>query len=94
MDQLIMESLLLLARSAKGAACVKLIQDIISSPSVFVFGEFLEEPNIAEVLLYSINVFSFAKILSILLTISCWNCLLTEITRTIKVSFLIFISRE
>ncbi|EGF83369.1 hypothetical protein BATDEDRAFT_34145 [Batrachochytrium dendrobatidis JAM81] len=43
-----LEPLLLLAKTAKSAACAKLIQDAISSPGVFVFGELLDMSNIKD----------------------------------------------
>lgn len=43
-----LESLLLISKSAKGAAAAKLIQDATSAPGVFVFAELLELPNIQE----------------------------------------------
>jgi COP9 signalosome complex subunit 7 len=43
-----LEPFLLIAKSAKGAAAAKLIQDAISAPGVFVFAELLESPNIQE----------------------------------------------
>jgi COP9 signalosome complex subunit 7 len=44
-----LEPFLLMAKSAKGAAAAKLIQDVTSAPGVFVFTELLELPNIQEV---------------------------------------------
>ena len=44
-----LEPFLLMSKSAKGAAAAKLIQDATSAPSVFVFAELLEMPNIQEV---------------------------------------------
>ncbi|KAI9566973.1 hypothetical protein HD554DRAFT_2111667 [Boletus coccyginus] len=43
-----LESLLLISKSAKGAAAAKLVQDATSAPGVFVFAELLELPNIQE----------------------------------------------
>jgi hypothetical protein len=43
------EPFLLVAKSVKGAAAAKLIQDATSAPGVFVFSELLELPNIQEV---------------------------------------------
>jgi hypothetical protein len=43
-----LEPFLLIAKSAKGAAAAKLVQDAISAPGVFVFAELLELPNIQE----------------------------------------------
>ncbi|KAJ7632328.1 hypothetical protein FB45DRAFT_791341 [Roridomyces roridus] len=43
-----LEPFLLLAKSLKGAAAAKLIVDATSAPSVFVFSELLELPNIQE----------------------------------------------
>jgi COP9 signalosome complex subunit 7 len=45
-----LEPFLLMAKSLKGAAAAKLIQDATSAPGVFVFSELLELPNIQEVL--------------------------------------------
>lgn len=44
-----LEPFLLMAKSAKGAAAAKLIQDATAAPGVFVFAELLELPNIQEV---------------------------------------------
>lgn len=44
-----LEPFLLMAKSIKGAAAAKLIQDTTSAPGVFVFSELLELPNIQEV---------------------------------------------
>lgn len=44
-----LEPFLLMAKSAKGAAAAKLIQDATSAPGVLVFSELLEMPNIQEV---------------------------------------------
>lgn len=44
-----LEPFLLMAKSLKGAAAAKLIQDVTSAPGVFVFSELLEMPNIQEV---------------------------------------------
>lgn len=43
-----LEPFLLMAKSVKGAAAAKLIQDATAAPGVFVFGELLELPNIQE----------------------------------------------
>jgi len=43
-----LEPFLLIAKSLKGAAAAKLIQDATSAPGVFVFSELLELPNIQE----------------------------------------------
>jgi len=43
-----LEPFLLMAKSLKGAAAAKLIQDATSAPGVFVFSELLELPNIKE----------------------------------------------
>ena len=47
-----LEPFLLMAKSLKGAAAAKLIQDTTSAPAVFVFSELLELPNIQEVRRY------------------------------------------
>lgn len=43
-----LEQFTLLAKSAKGAACVELIKQALESNGVYVFGELLDMPNIAE----------------------------------------------
>ncbi|KJA20837.1 hypothetical protein HYPSUDRAFT_68162 [Hypholoma sublateritium FD-334 SS-4] len=43
-----LEPFLLMAKSLKGAAAAKLIQDATSAPGVFVFSELLELPNVQE----------------------------------------------
>lgn len=43
-----LEPFLLIAKSVKGAAAAKLIQDATAAPGVFVFSELLELPNIQE----------------------------------------------
>ena len=43
-----LEQYLLLAKSAKGAAAVSLIQQVLEAPNVHVFGELLDNPNIME----------------------------------------------
>jgi len=44
-----LEPFLLMAKSAKGAAAARLIEDATTAPGVFVFGELLELGNIQEV---------------------------------------------
>ena len=44
-----LKSFLLLAKTAKGAACVALVKQVLDSPSIFVFGELLDMPNVQEV---------------------------------------------
>lgn len=44
-----LEQFVLLAKTAKGAACNELIKQALESPGVYVFGELLDMPNIAEV---------------------------------------------
>lgn len=48
-----LEPFILMAKSLKGAAAAKLIQDATSAPGVFVFTELLELPNIQEVKFHS-----------------------------------------
>ncbi|KAL2919807.1 hypothetical protein HK105_200724 [Polyrhizophydium stewartii] len=43
-----LEPFLLLAKSAKSAACAQLIQDALAAPGVFVFGELLDVPSVRE----------------------------------------------
>lgn len=40
---------LLLAKSAKGAACAQLVSQVLEHPSIHVFGELLDMPNVKEV---------------------------------------------
>ena len=44
-----LEPFLLISKSAKGAAAVKLIQDAISAQGVYFFAELLDTPSIKEV---------------------------------------------
>lgn len=44
-----LEPFLLMAKSAKGAAAVKLVQDCTAAPGVFVFAQLLQVPNVKEV---------------------------------------------
>ncbi|RDB27416.1 COP9 signalosome complex subunit 7a [Hypsizygus marmoreus] len=57
-----LEPFLLMAKSLKGAAAAKLIQDATSAPGVFVFSELLELPNIQELAKSE----QYAKFLSLL----------------------------
>lgn len=43
-----LEPFLLMAKSAKGAAAAKLVQDATAAPGVYVFSELLEQPSIQE----------------------------------------------
>lgn len=45
---------LVLAKGAKGAACVALIQQVLSNKKLFVFGELLAMPNVQAVRLNNI----------------------------------------
>eukprot|EP00968_Pinguiococcus_pyrenoidosus_P007103 scaffold470_cov257-Pinguiococcus_pyrenoidosus.AAC.18 len=44
-----LEQFVSLAKTAKGAACVALIQQVLNHPKVFVFGELLLMPNVQAV---------------------------------------------
>lgn len=44
-----LEQFVLLAKGAKGAACLELIKQVLEAPGVHVFGELLVMPNILEV---------------------------------------------
>lgn len=44
-----LEQFVLLAKSAKGAAAIGLIKQVLEAPGVYVFGELLDMPNIQEV---------------------------------------------
>lgn len=48
-----LEQFVLLAKTTKGAACTELIKQVLEAPGVYVFGELLDMPNIAEVCLFS-----------------------------------------
>jgi len=43
-----LEQFTILAKSAKGAACLELIKQVLEAPGIHVFGELLAMPNIAE----------------------------------------------
>lgn len=43
-----LEQFVLLAKAAKGAACVELIKQVLETPGVYVFGELLDMPNVQE----------------------------------------------
>lgn len=43
-----MEQFLLLAKSCRGLAAVQLVKQLLESPQLYVFGEFLDQPNIKE----------------------------------------------
>ncbi|KAI8921897.1 hypothetical protein DFJ77DRAFT_505664 [Powellomyces hirtus] len=43
-----LDQYVLLSKSAKGAACVQLIQDVLAAPGVYVFSELLETPSVLE----------------------------------------------
>ena len=45
-----LEQFVLLAKTAKGAAAVGLIKQVLEAPGVYVFGELLDMPNIQEVI--------------------------------------------
>lgn len=49
-----LEQFVLLAKSAKGAACTELVKQVLEAPGVYVFGELLDMPNISEVCIYCI----------------------------------------
>lgn len=44
-----LEQFLLLSKGAKGRACAALIEKAVNSPSIFVFGELLDMPNVQAV---------------------------------------------
>lgn len=58
-----LEPFLLMAKSLKGAAAAKLIQDATSAPGVFVFSELLELPNIQEVHCWRETLHSFISLI-------------------------------
>lgn len=61
-----LEQFVLLAKGAKGAACLELIKQVLEAPGVHVFGELLVMPNILEVRFLSFEAFSFFHTQSIL----------------------------
>lgn len=44
-----LEQFVLLAKSARGAAAVELVKQVLEAPGVHVFGELLDMPNVIEV---------------------------------------------
>lgn len=44
-----LKTFLLLAKTTKGAACEALVKQVLDHPSVNVFGELLDMPNVVEV---------------------------------------------
>ncbi|KAG0341853.1 hypothetical protein BG004_005876 [Podila humilis] len=48
-----LEPHLALSKSARGAACVQLIKDVLAAPGVMVFGELLDMPNVVDAIPYS-----------------------------------------
>ena len=44
-----LEQFILLAKSARGAAIIKLINQVLETPGIYVFGELLQMPNVQEV---------------------------------------------
>ncbi len=44
-----LEQFVLLSKTAKGAAAVELIKQVLEAPGVYVFGELLDMPHIKEV---------------------------------------------
>ena len=44
-----LEQFILLSKTAKGAAAVEMIRQVLETPGIYVFGELLEMPNIREV---------------------------------------------
>ena len=49
------EEMLILVKGQKSKALETIIDQIISNPLIFVFGEFLSQPNIIEVSSFSTN---------------------------------------
>ncbi|XP_050310946.1 COP9 signalosome complex subunit 7b isoform X2 [Anthonomus grandis grandis] len=60
-----LEQFVVLAKSAKGAACVELVKQALEAPGVYVFGELLDSPNVADLLnthkiyLSTLNLFAY-----------------------------------
>jgi len=53
-----LEQFILLSKTARGAAAMELIRQVLETPGIYVFGELLEMPNIKEVCLF-ISVASY-----------------------------------
>ena len=49
-----LEQYVLLAKSARGAGVVALINQTLEAPGVYVFGELMEMPSVKEVCLWSL----------------------------------------
>ena len=44
-----LNNFVLMAKTTKGLACAALIKQVLDHPSIYVFGELLDMPNVAEV---------------------------------------------
>lgn len=47
----VLEQFVILAKTAKGAACTELVKQALETPGVYVFGELMDHSNIQEVAL-------------------------------------------
>ncbi|XP_022917585.1 COP9 signalosome complex subunit 7b isoform X2 [Onthophagus taurus] len=61
-----LEQFILLAKTAKGSACLELIKQVLEVPGIYVFGELLDMPNIKElestpnkIYLNTLNLFAY-----------------------------------
>lgn len=54
-----LEPFLLMAKSAKGAAAAKLVQDATAAPGVYVFSELLAQPSVQEASLQNLACLRF-----------------------------------
>lgn len=54
-----LEPFLLMAKSAKGAAAAKLVQDATAAPGVYVFSELLAHPSVQEA---SLHILAFESL--------------------------------
>ena len=44
-----LEQFILLAKSARGAAIIQLVNQVLETPGIYVFGELLQMPNVQQV---------------------------------------------
>lgn len=50
-----LEQFILLAKSARGAALISLVNQVLETTGIYVFGELLNQPNIQEVEKFFLN---------------------------------------
>ena len=88
-----LEPFVILAKSAKGAAAVELVKQVLDAKGVYVFGELLDMPNIIEVIFifcfkhfpHLVTLFDLSfKSISSNHTTNCLKYLLLELTSNIS----------